>query len=100
MEVVREPIKDDMLPLSKPVVGTSGKVYNEILIPKGTLVNISTIGYNLFVFPLGPSTERSGCCFCDRNPDLWGPDASEFRPERWFEMNEQVESPIGVYGNL
>ena len=35
-----------------------------------------------------------------RNQDLWGPDTHLFRPERWFEMNEQVESPLGVYGNL
>ena len=38
--------------------------------------------------------------FHDRNPDLWGSDAREFRPERWFQMNEQVESPVGMYGNL
>ena len=36
----------------------------------------------------------------DRNQDLWGPDAYEFRPERWFEMDEHIESPVGVYGNL
>jgi len=34
------------------------------------------------------------------NKDLWGPDAYEFRPERWFGMNEEPESHIGVYGNL
>lgn len=38
--------------------------------------------------------------FHGRNQDVWGPDAHEFRPERWFEMKEQVESPVGVYGNL
>ena len=38
--------------------------------------------------------------FRDRNQDLWGPDANVFRPERWFEMDGQVESPVGVYGNL
>ena len=35
-----------------------------------------------------------------RNQDVWGPNAHEFHPERWFEMKEQVESPVGVYGNL
>ena len=45
-------------------------------------------------------TEHSYCCPRGRNQDLWGPDAYVFRPERWFEMNEQVESPVGVYGNL
>lgn len=38
--------------------------------------------------------------FHGRNQDVWGPDAHEFRPERWFEMKERVESPVGVYGNL
>ena len=38
--------------------------------------------------------------FHDRNKDVWGEDAHEFRPDRWFEMKEQVESPVGVYGNL
>jgi len=81
VEVVRAPTQDDILPLTKPIVGTSGRVYTELPIPKGTPVTISTAGYNL-------------------NQGLWGLDAYEFRPERWFEMNEQAESPVGVYGNL
>jgi len=81
VEIMRVSTRDDVLPLTKPIVGTSGTVHTEILIPKGTTITLSLIGYNL-------------------NKDLWGPDAYEFRPERWLEMNEKAESPVGVYGNL
>ena len=49
-EIYRQPIQDDVLPLTKPIVGTSGKVYTELLIPKGTVVTISMTGYNLYIF--------------------------------------------------
>jgi hypothetical protein len=35
-----------------------------------------------------------------RNKDLWGPDAYEFRPERWLDVNQKPESPFGVYSNV
>ena len=47
VELVRTPIQDDILPFTKPVVGTSGRVYTELPIPKGTPVVLSMIGYNL-----------------------------------------------------
>ena len=43
-------MQDDILPLTKPVVGASGRVYTELPIPKGTIVVISMSGYNLYVF--------------------------------------------------
>ena len=50
VEVERTPTQDDILPLTKPVIGTSGKVYTELSIPKETVVTVSVTGYNLYVF--------------------------------------------------
>ena len=49
IDIVRAPIEDDVLPLTKPIVGISGRVYTELPIPKGTSVAVSTIGYNMCV---------------------------------------------------
>jgi len=81
IQIVRVAAKDDVLPLAKPLVGVSGKVYKELPVLEGTHVYISSAAYNL-------------------NKDVWGPDAYEFRPERWLEMNGEPELPVGVYGNL
>ena len=47
---MRVPVQDDVLPLTKPIVGASGRVYTELSIPKGTAVAVSLTGYNLYVF--------------------------------------------------
>ena len=43
------PKEDIVLPLTKPIVGISGKVYKELPIPAGTTINLSLLGYNLYV---------------------------------------------------
>ncbi|KZP32004.1 cytochrome P450 [Athelia psychrophila] len=57
--------KDMVLPLSKPMKGADGKPISEILVPKGTMTFISIITAN-------------------RNPEIWGPDSYEWKPERWL----------------
>ena len=51
MELIRVAIQNDVLPLTKPIVGTSGRVYTELPIPNGTNITISVTGYNLYLFP-------------------------------------------------
>lgn len=97
LDVIRAPMRDDIMPLSKPVIGASGKAYNELPIPAGTPIFISPLGYNMCV------TVRDRRFLFDsfrRNRDVWGSDADAFRPERWFEMNEKPEASFGVYGNM
>jgi cytochrome P450 len=54
-----------MLPLSKPIIGSNGQDVTEIMVPNGTNIIISVRGSNT-------------------NPDLWGADAHEWKPERWL----------------
>lgn len=50
--VRREAVKDDVLPLSDPIVTTSGEVINELPIAKGTRVWLSVPGYHMCVLLL------------------------------------------------
>lgn len=45
----REPAKDTVLPLSKPITTLTGKVINEIIVPKGTKMVTSVNGYHRYV---------------------------------------------------
>jgi hypothetical protein len=47
-ELQRVPKEDTVLPLSTPIVGISGKVYEELPVPAGTIMNLSLVGYNLY----------------------------------------------------
>ncbi|KAF5316334.1 hypothetical protein D9619_006490 [Psilocybe cf. subviscida] len=80
----RKVIKDVILPLSTPVKGLNGEYISEITVPKGSLVIIS-----LFL--------------ANRNPDIWGPDANEWKPERWLSPipTSVTEARLpGIYSHL
>ncbi|KAJ7792628.1 cytochrome P450 [Mycena leptocephala] len=65
-ETFREAAQDDVIPLRTPVVTPSGEMISSIVVAKGggILVPIECI---------------------NRCESLWGPDAKEFKPTRWFE---------------
>lgn len=76
--------QDIVLPLATPIKGLDGKEMTEIPIPKGTNIHISIINSN-------------------RNPELWGPDADQWKPERWLDPlpDTLVNARIpGVYSHL
>ncbi|KAJ7319227.1 cytochrome P450 [Mycena albidolilacea] len=80
---LREAARDEILPLSKPLVTKSGKTITELPIAKNTVLVVSLAGYN-------------------RNTDVFGEDAHKFNPERWLDgsLQDKATTKLGVYGNL
>ncbi|KAG1885876.1 cytochrome P450 [Suillus fuscotomentosus] len=64
-EITRLAAADDVIPLSEPVRMASGNMTNSISVAKGTLITISIGAIN-------------------RSSTIWGPDAKEFKPDRWL----------------
>ncbi|KAI0069487.1 cytochrome P450 [Panus rudis PR-1116 ss-1] len=82
--VSRETFKDIVLPLSKPIRDINGREMQEIMVPKGTLI-------------------ASGIRATNLNKEIWGPDAREWKPERWLEPLPATVAEAhlpGVYSNL
>ncbi|KAJ6454287.1 cytochrome P450 [Mycena vitilis] len=70
-ETLRVAAQDDVIPLGTPVVTPSGETISSIFVAKGSIVFAPIRCIN-------------------RSEALWGPDAKEFKPERWF---EEITSP-------
>jgi cytochrome P450 len=76
--------QDSVVGLHSPVTGRDGSDIHEIVIPKGTQLFVGILAANV-------------------NPDLWGLDAMEFKPERWLDGLPDTISGAkmpGVYSNL
>jgi len=54
-----------VLPLSTPFIDDNGNKQTEILVPNETNIILSVFGIN-------------------RDPAIWGEDATEWKPERWL----------------
>ncbi|KAG5637254.1 hypothetical protein H0H81_005254 [Sphagnurus paluster] len=63
--VSRKARNDIMIPLSTPLKGIDGRDIQEIVVPKNTVIMVSILNTN-------------------RDPAIWGPDAHEWKPERWL----------------
>ncbi|KAL0067050.1 hypothetical protein AAF712_005834 [Marasmius tenuissimus] len=73
-----------VFPLSTPVRCTDGSIISEVPVPANTNIYVSILNSN-------------------RNVDLWGPDALEWKPERWLSPLPQAVSDAkipGVYSHL
>ena len=84
-QLIRTCRKDTVLPLAWPITAVDGKTQiTEIPIKKNTGLVLSIVGTN-------------------HSEKIWGPDAAEWKPERW--LNPFPESVIkakvpGVYSQL
>lgn len=67
--------QDDIIPLTSSITTAAGEVVSQIVIAKGTPVNCPV-------------------AYINQAEELWGPDAKEFKPERWL-VNENGVDGIG-----
>ncbi|EIM81184.1 cytochrome P450 [Stereum hirsutum FP-91666 SS1] len=77
---VRVANRDDVIPLSEPWVDKHGVVRKELRMIKGDTIVIPFIAIHF-------------------SKKIWGPDAHEFKPERWSNLPPEVQSIPGVWGN-
>jgi len=76
--------RDVVLPFSKPIKGLDGREITEVLVPNNTNIIIGILASN-------------------RNPEIWGPDSDEWKPERWLNpLPDSVSAAHipGIYSNL
>ncbi|TFK53095.1 cytochrome P450 [Heliocybe sulcata] len=65
--------EDDIIPLTAPITTASGETIDRLPVRKGTLVTV----------PIN----------CMNTSDaIWGPDAKEFKPERWLDNGKGIPS--------
>lgn len=76
--------KDMVLPLANPIRGLNGKWMSEIFVPKNTRIIVAIRA-------------------CNRNKEIWGEDALEWKPERWLSPlpGSLTDARVpGVYSNM
>ncbi|KAJ7289345.1 cytochrome P450 [Mycena rebaudengoi] len=78
----RQTQKDVMVPLTFPIRSTiTGEETNQLLIEKGTAVYV-------------------GLSAANRSTAIWGLDAAEFKPERWFNRSRNDLKLPGAYSGM
>ncbi|KAL6303021.1 cytochrome P450 [Sparassis latifolia] len=94
----RVALKDDVIPLNKPVCTSNGQTVSSITNPESLIILGVTVGVlrrqTLQVFHI-PFVSMQV------NTDVWGPNAAEFVPERWIDSGgvlPPAELPHGWSG--
>ncbi|TDL16050.1 cytochrome P450 [Rickenella mellea] len=65
LSLQRTALQESVIPLMYPVKGPDGSIINEIPIAKNQGIIVGILAAN-------------------KNPDVWGPDVDEWKPERWI----------------
>ncbi|GJJ11713.1 hypothetical protein Clacol_005950 [Clathrus columnatus] len=78
---LRQAGQDDHLPLDTPLKLTTGEVITSLPVECGQHVLLSFMNYN-------------------RLTTVWGEDADEWRPERFFEEHDKDQTRVGVISNM
>ena len=94
----RQATKDDILPLSKPLVTMSGEALTALPIPKGLRIITSITVYNRYCSLRRGLLNKN--LLVKRNKDIFGEDSHIFDPERWFDSRVKKTSTMGLIGNL
>ncbi|KZV95952.1 cytochrome P450 [Exidia glandulosa HHB12029] len=79
--VQREAVQDDVIPLGKPAKDANGQTITHIKVQRGDQVMVPIWLIN-------------------RSKDIWGPDADQFRPERWDSPPAEAAGIPGIAPNL
>jgi len=80
-DTMRVAMKNDVLPLEQPFTDKHGVIHDGIKVSKGTPIFIPILVMH-------------------RSKEMWGPDAHEFKPERWDDLPNAVSNMPGVWSHL
>ncbi|OSD05293.1 cytochrome P450 [Trametes coccinea BRFM310] len=80
-ETGRVAMRADVIPLDRPFTDRDGVVHDHVKVAKGDVILIPIKALN-------------------RLESLWGPDAHEFRPERWETPPAAISCITGVWGHI
>ncbi|THH19339.1 hypothetical protein EW146_g1797 [Bondarzewia mesenterica] len=80
----RVALQDDVIPLSKPIRTSDGKTLTSLHVKAGQASDSSFICGRCSDKPAYLQVFHIPFATINVNPDVWGPDGREFKPERWL----------------